>query len=60
PVFQSHGTQDDILPHIGAERLRDALTQSGLAVEWQSFHGGHGIPEPVLRRLGLFITKLLG
>ena len=29
PVFQSHGTQDDILPHIGAERLRDALTQCG-------------------------------
>lgn len=60
PVFQSHGLQDDILPHIGAERLRDALTQSGLVVEWHSFRGGHGIPESVLRRLSLFITKLLG
>ncbi len=60
PVFQGHGTQDDILPHIGAERLRDALTQSGLAVEWHSFRGGHEIPEAVLRRLGPFITKSLG
>jgi phospholipase/carboxylesterase len=60
PVFQSHGAQDDILPHIGAERLRDALTQSGLAVEWHSFQGGHEIPETVLRRLGPFITKRLG
>jgi phospholipase/carboxylesterase len=60
PVFQSHGTQDDILPHIGAERLRDALVQAGLVVEWHSFRGGHEIPEAVLRRLGPFITKRLG
>ena len=59
PVFQSHGTQDDILPHIGAERLRDALSQSGLAVEWHSFRGGHEIPESVLRRLGVFVTKVV-
>ena len=59
PVFQSHGTQDDILPYIGAERLRDALTQSGLAVEWHSFRGGHEIPEAVLRRLSSFITNVL-
>jgi len=57
PVFQSHGTLDDILSHIGAEHLRDAMTQSGLAVEWQSFRGGHEIPEPVLQRLSVFITK---
>jgi phospholipase/carboxylesterase len=60
PVFQSHGTQDEILPHIGAERLRDALMQAGLVVEWYSFRGGHEIPDPVLRRLGPFITKVLG
>jgi len=59
PVFQSHGTLDDTLAHIGAERLRDALSQSGLAVEWHSFRGGHEIPEPVLRRLSGFIMKVL-
>ncbi|OQW30496.1 MAG: hypothetical protein A4E19_09280 [Nitrospira sp. SG-bin1] len=59
PVFQSHGTQDDILPHIGAERLRDALTQSGLDVEWHSFRGGHEIPGEVLRTLSTFLKQTL-
>ncbi len=59
-VFQSHGVQDDILPYLGAERLRDALTQSGLVVEWHSFQGGHAIPGEVLRRLSPFITKTAG
>lgn len=59
PVFQSHGTQDPILPYVMAERLRDELTRSGLAVEWHSFRGGHQIPEPVLQRLSLFLTRTL-
>jgi len=59
PVFQSHGTQDEILPFIGAERLRDALTKAGLAVEWQSFRGGHEIPQSVLRALKMFFNRML-
>ena len=38
-VFQSHGTQDPILPYVMAERLRDELVKAGLTVEWQSFRG---------------------
>lgn len=59
PVFQTHGMQDEILPYVGAERLRDALSQSGLAVEWHRFRGGHEIPEPILQRLSVFLTKVL-
>ncbi|CUQ65809.1 alpha/beta hydrolase [Candidatus Nitrospira inopinata] len=59
-VFQSHGTHDDILPHIGAERLRDLLTEAGLLVEWHSFRGGHEIPEVVIRKLGRFLRNGLG
>ncbi|MGQ0694486.1 MAG: alpha/beta hydrolase [Nitrospiraceae bacterium] len=59
PVFQSHGTQDDLLPYIGAERLRDALKDSGLAVEWHSFPGGHEIPECGLRALSVFLRRVL-
>ena len=59
PVFQSHGMQDEILPHQGAERLRDTLTHAGLSVEWHSFRGGHEIPRAVLKRLGPFITKVV-
>jgi phospholipase/carboxylesterase len=57
PVFQSHGVQDEILPYVGAERLRDTLVHAGLSVEWHNFRGGHEIPRMVLQRLGLFITK---
>jgi phospholipase/carboxylesterase len=57
PVFQSHGVQDEILPYVGAERLRDTLFHAGLSVEWHNFRGGHEIPRMVLQRLGLFITK---
>jgi phospholipase/carboxylesterase len=59
PVFQSHGTHDEILPYVMAERLRDEFTHAGLKVEWQPFRGGHEIPEPVLRKLGSFVTGLL-
>lgn len=59
PVFQSHGTQDPILPYVMAERLRDEFTAAGLNVEWHKFHGGHEIPEPVLTRLNGFIAKRL-
>jgi phospholipase/carboxylesterase len=57
PLFQSHGTQDPILPYVMAERLRDEFLQAKLNVDWQPFRGGHEIPEPVLRRLGMFIMK---
>lgn len=59
PVFQSHGTQDPLLPYVMAERLRDELTRAGLAVEWHAFRGGHEIPEAVLVRLGGFLMKVL-
>ena len=59
PVFQSHGMQDEILPYVGAERLRDALSKSGLAVNWHSFRGGHEIPESVLRAVSIFLRTVL-
>lgn len=59
PVFQSHGVQDDILPYVGGERLRDALSHSGLTVDWHSFRGGHEIPESVLRALSVFLRTVL-
>ena len=59
PLFQSHGTQDPILPFSMAERLRDEFLQAGVTVEWQPFRGGHEIPEPVLRKLGSFLVKTI-
>ncbi len=57
PLFQSHGTQDPILPYVMAERLRDEFLKAGMMVEWLPFRGGHEIPEPVLRKLGSFLLK---
>ena len=56
PVFQSHGVQDEILPYVGAERLRDTLAHAGLSVEWHNFRGGHEIPKSVLRALSVFLV----
>ena len=60
PVFLSHGTQDQILPYVMAERLRDELMRAGLDVEWHRFQGGHEIPPPVLAGLNGFLTRVLG
>ena len=43
-----------------AERLRDEFVRAGLKVDWLPFRGGHEIPEPVLRRVGAFVTMLVG
>jgi phospholipase/carboxylesterase len=59
PVFLSHGTADPLLPFSMAERLRDLLTQAGLAVEWVPFRGAHEIPPAVLGELGKFLRKTL-
>lgn len=58
PVFQSHGTQDPILPFAIAEILRDALSEGGLDVTFDPFVGPHAIPPKVIRSLNAWIAKL--
>jgi len=60
PVFQSHGTDDPILPHDVAIQLKDSLLAHGLPVTWHEFRGGHEIPFPVLEQLGLFLINTCG
>lgn len=57
PVFQSHGTHDDVLPFAPAEELRDLLGNAGLPVEFVPFAGPHGIPADVLERLSAWLTR---
>ncbi|MDB5218209.1 MAG: Phospholipase/carboxylesterase family protein [Myxococcaceae bacterium] len=54
-VFQSHGTQDPILPFAIAERLRHAFDEAGMRVSFTQFNGGHGIPPEVMRDLGTWL-----
>ena len=58
-VVASHGAYDEILPYPVAEQLRDLLKKHELPVEFHAFDGGHQIPEPVLRRLGDFLGRVL-
>ena len=60
PVFQSHGTDDPLLPHETATQLKDSLLRHGLPVTWHEFRGGHEIPFSVLERLGPFLTNPQG
>lgn len=59
PVFQSHGTDDPLLPCETAKDLRKAMTDQGIPVKWHEFKGGHEIPFDVLKELGAFITTHL-
>lgn len=59
-VFQSHGTDDPILPFMAAGWLRDLLNQGGADVEFVQFPGGHEIPFEVLTRLGAFLRDANG
>jgi phospholipase/carboxylesterase len=58
PVLQSHGRSDPVLPFSLAEELRDLLVTAELSHEWLPFTGGHGIPAPVLVRLGAFLRRV--
>ncbi|WP_164007816.1 alpha/beta hydrolase [Pyxidicoccus trucidator] len=60
PVFQGHGRHDDVLPFSAAERLRDVLTESGLAVDFLPFDGPHTIAPEELERMAAFLAARLG
>jgi phospholipase/carboxylesterase len=55
-VFQSHGTEDPILPYELAVRLREELTKAGLDVRFEAFRGPHAIPPNVLRSLSQWLS----
>lgn len=57
-VFQSHGRADAILPFAAAERLSKMLSDAGLEVAFDPFHGPHTIPAQTLRRLSAWIRDL--
>lgn len=58
PVFQSHGSQDPLLPFELAAELRDAMTAAGLAVDWVEFPGGHEIPLEVVQHASAFVRRV--
>ncbi|MGF1508271.1 MAG: alpha/beta hydrolase [Myxococcota bacterium] len=57
PCFQSHGTEDPVLPFVQAQKLRSLLEDHGLDVTWRTFQGGHGIPPSVVSEASAFMRK---
>lgn len=55
--FQSHGTNDPILPFFAARKLESLLRESGLVGEFVQFQGGHEIPEQVLKRASAYLKR---
>lgn len=55
-VFQSHSPDDQVLPLVLAERLRERMTEAGMKVDFVQFRGGHGIPGDVISKLSSFIS----
>lgn len=59
PFFQSHGTNDNLLPMKKAEALEQLLLEGGLQGKLHRFNGGHEIPQTVQRELNAFLVNLL-
>ena len=58
-LFQSHGTEDPILPVSGGHALHGLLETKGLSGPLQTFAGGHAIPEEIIGAAGTFLSQVL-
>lgn len=56
-VFQSHSPDDQVLPFVLAERLRDAMQEAKLTTTFVEFRGGHGIASSVTDALSAFLSR---
>jgi phospholipase/carboxylesterase len=57
-VLIGHGRQDPILPFAGSVALRDLLAETGHAVEFFPFDGGHTIGWPLLHAFSQLLAEL--
>jgi phospholipase/carboxylesterase len=57
-VLQSHGRQDQILPFMAAEWLRDMLTETGLTVDFIPFNGPHTISQAAVQKTAELLASL--
>jgi phospholipase/carboxylesterase len=56
-VFQSHGTQDPVLPVSEAQRLASYLKEKGVDHEYHEFSGGHEISYEIINKATEFLNQ---
>ncbi len=59
PVFQAHGSTDDIVPLPLGIRSREVLRTAGWEVDFRTYSMGHQISEAEIRDGGLFLRRVL-
>ena len=59
PVFQAHGTFDEVVPLRLGERTRDLLLARGWGVDFRAYPMGHQVSEAEIRDLGRFLARIL-
>ena len=59
PVFQAHGSGDQVIPIARAIASRDALTALGYAVEWHAYPMAHSVCAEEIADINGWLLKVL-
>lgn len=59
PVFQAHGTGDDVVPFSQAENTRATLQHGGVPLEWHAYPMAHSVCAQELRDIVRWLRRVL-
>ena len=59
PIFQAHGTHDDVVPYALGRGSHDRLQEAGYPVDWNEYPMAHQVCMEELRDIGDWLTGLL-
>lgn len=60
PIFQAHGTGDQVIPIARAIQSRDALLALGYPVEWHAYPMAHSVCPDEIVDMNAWLLKVLG
>ena len=59
PIFQAHGTADNVIPIQRAIDSRDALIAMGYAVEWHAYPMPHSVNAQEIADMNAWLLRVL-
>ena len=60
PIFQAHGSADEMIPMPRATVSRDALVALGYPVEWHAYPMGHSVCPQEIADMNRWLLRVLG